>query len=185
MRRFGDKLFRMGLVLCGVLVFVSAAPSAFATPFGQGKFGAGLFGSQTSLTIALGGNVSLSLTPSGGNFSGNGSNTVTVTSNDTVGYSLYIYAPSGTSLVNGSATIAASSNSSPASLATNTWGYNTTGSTTNFMGITATPVLLKTASGPYESGDTTTVTYGVLADGAEPDGSYTATVTYTAVALNE
>ncbi|MEJ0072706.1 MAG: hypothetical protein WDN27_01280 [Candidatus Saccharibacteria bacterium] len=63
----------------------------------------------------------------------------------------------------------------------NTWGYNTDGST-NYLGMTTTPVPIKVAIGPYESGDNTTVTYGVLADVTKSSGTYTVSVTYTVVA---
>jgi len=183
-RRLFDALFRPLLLLCGVLVPLSLAPTASASPFGQGVFGAQVpFGSVTSMTIALGGNVTLNLTPSGSTFAGSGSHTITVTSTDVVGYNLYIYGAGGTNMVNGSYTIPASSNSSAAPLATNSWGYNTDGST-NYVGLTTTPVLLKNAIGPYESGDNTTVKYGVLTDITKGEGSYTVSVTYTAVALN-
>jgi hypothetical protein len=84
---------------------------------------------------------------------------------------------------NGTDTIPASGNSSLAPLATNAWGYNIDAST-NFLGVTTHPVLLKTATGPYKSGDNTTVTYGVLTDTSK-GGSYTTSVTYTAVALTD
>jgi hypothetical protein len=124
------------------------------------------------------------LTPSGSFFVGSGSHTITVTSTDVVGYSLYIYGASGTSLTNGSDTIPASSNTTPGALAVNTWGYNTD-SSTNYVGLTSAPTLFKTATGPYESGDSTTVTYGVKTDLTKASGTYTATVTYTAVALTD
>ncbi len=170
------------LTLCGLLSF---APAAQASPFGQGAFGANVpFGSLTSLTISLGGNPSISLAPSGATFVGNGTHTITVTSTDTAGYNLYIYAASGTSMTNGSSTIAASSNGTQAPLSVNSWGYNTDGSS-NYLGITTRPKLLKSASGPYKAGDTTTVTYGALTDSTAPAGSYSVSVTYTAVAMNE
>lgn len=84
-------------------------------------------------------------------------------------------------MTSGSETIAASGNGSPAALATNTWGYNTTGSTTNFMGVTSAPVLLKDANGPFKNGDNTTVTYGVKVDSTKGAGDYAASVVYTAV----
>jgi hypothetical protein len=184
-RRLYDKLFRPGLFLCGLLMVFSVAPSVAASPFGQGLFGADVpFGSVTSLTISLGSNVSLNLAPSGSTFVGSGSHTITVTSTDVVGYSLYIYNPSGTNMTNGSDTISASGNTSAGSLATNTWGYNIDGSS-NYLGMTTYPVLLKTATGPYKNGDDTTVTYGVLTDITKSAGSYTTSVTYTAVALTD
>jgi hypothetical protein len=185
-QRLYDRLFRPGLFLCGLFTLLSIAPSVAASPFGQGVFGADVpFGSVTSLSISLGGNVNLSLTPSGSIFTGNGSHTITVTSTDVVGYELYIYGVGTTDMTNGLDTIAASGNSSAAALATNTWGYNTTGSTTNFVGLTTYPVRFKTATGPYKTGDNTTVTYGVKADITKSAGSYTGTVTYTAVALTD
>jgi len=164
----------------------SVAPSVAASPFGQGVFGAHVpFGVVTSLTISLGSNVSLTLSPSGSTFVGSGSHTISVTSTDVVGYSLYVYSSSGsTNMTNGTDTIPASSNGSAAPLATNTWGYNTDGSS-NYLGMTTHPVLLKTATGPYESGDNTTVTYGVLTDITKSAGSYTTSVTYTAIALTD
>jgi hypothetical protein len=180
-----DKLFRPGLFLCGLFVLLSIAPNVAASPFGQGVFGADVpFGSATSLSIALGGNVSLNLSPSGSTFVGNGSHTITVTSTDVVGYELYVYSVGTTDMTNGTATIPASGNGSAAPLATNTWGYNTDGSS-NFLGLTTHPVRFKTATGPYKNGDNTTVTYGVLTDITKSAGSYTATVTYTAVALTD
>ena len=180
-----NKLFRTGVVLCGVFTLLSLAPVVQASPFGEGVFGAQVpFGSATSLAINLGGNVSLSLTPSGGTLIGSGSHTITVTSTDVVGYSLYVYAAGSTSMSNGIDTIAASGNGTAAALATNTWGYNTDASS-NYKGITSSPVLLKTAVGPYEAGDNTTVTYGVKTDFSKSNGSYAATVTYTVLALND
>ncbi|HUO62043.1 MAG TPA: hypothetical protein VMT96_01145 [Candidatus Bathyarchaeia archaeon] len=172
-------------LILGFLVLVSSAliqQHAGASPFGKGVFGADVpFGSQTSISIALGGNVNINMTPSGANFSGTGSHTLTVTSNDVDGYKLYASAPSGTDMMNGSDTISTSANSSPGALATNSWGYNTSGSTVNFVGMLTTPTQIKDAAGPYTSGDDTTVTYGVIADITKGAGYYTVHVAYTAV----
>jgi len=157
-----------------------------ASPFGQGKFGADIpFGSMTSISINLGGDVALSLAPSGGNFSGNSSHTVTVTSTDTVGYYLYAHTGGSTSMANGSAAIPTSGNSTDAPLSVGSWGYNTTGSTTNFTGMNATSILLKDANGPYKNGDPTQVTYGALVSNTQEAGTYSVGVTYTAVAKNQ
>lgn len=180
-----DKLFRPLVVACLGFGVLSIAPNVAASPFGEGVFGAHVpFGSVTSLAISLGGNASLNLAPNGSNFVGSGSHTITVTSTDVVGYSLYIYAAGSTTMSGSGSTIAASSNGSAAPLAVNTWGYNTNGSS-NYLGLTTTPTLLKTANGPYENGDNTTVTYGVLTDVTKPEGNYTVTVTYTAVAQTD
>ena len=175
----------VGLVLLFVCSVLLQQPAG-ASPFGRGVFGADVpFGSQTSISIALGGNVALSLSPSGPNFSGTGSHTLTVTSTDVVGYKLYAYSPTSTTMTNGADTIPASGNGSPSSLAVNTWGYNTTGSTTNFVGMLITPTLIKDTAGPYKSGDNTTVTYGALTNITKSAGAYTVGVVYTVIAENE
>ena len=160
--------------------------AASASPFGWGVFGANVpFGSGTSLSINLGGNVSISLASNGTNFTGTGSHTVTVTSTDVVGYQLYAHTTGSTNMTSGSATIPASTNSTAGALAVGTWGYNTTGSTTNFLGMLTTNSLLKDGTGPFESGDSTTVTYGALTDLSQPAGSYSVAMTYTAVAKSQ
>lgn len=183
------KAFKVGRLQLSLLSMIVVASILFelpasASPFGQGVFGADVpFGSNTSLTISLGGNVSLSLNPSGSNFTGNGSHTVTVTSNDVVGYRLYASSPSSTNMTNGTDTIPTSGNMTPATLAVNSWGYNTDGSS-NFRGILTTPTLIKDANGPYKNGDSTTITYGALTNITKSSGQYTVGVVYTAAAKN-
>lgn len=177
----------LGLVIGLTGAMIVAAPSVLASPFGQGVFGADVpFGSATSLAINVGGDVNLSLAPDGGNLSGTGSHVVTVTSTDVVGYRLYAYADGVTDLTGpGSATIPASGNISAAPLSVNSWGFNTTGSTTNFIGLGLTPQMIKDADGPFKNGDNTTVTYGALTNTSQDAGAYTATVVYTVVAENQ
>lgn len=182
------RLSRASLFLVSIVFICSLIyqHSAYASPFGQGLFGADVpFGGDTTISIALGGNVSLGLTSSGGNLSGSGSHTVTVTSTDVIGYKLYAFAPSNTSMTSGADTIPASANSTLASLSINTWGYNTTGSTSHFIGMRTTPSLIKDATGPFKNGDNTTITYGALTDVTKAAGSYSVGVVYTAVAENE
>jgi hypothetical protein len=168
------------------LVFISTLDGlSYASPYGQGNYSADVpYGSQTSLTINLGSNVSFNLTPSGSNYSAYGSQTIAVTSTNVVGYQLYIYSPTSTSMIDGPNTIPASSNVTEAPLAVNTWGYNSDNSG-NYIGLTTTPALLENYSGPSEIASDTTVNYGVLASGTQAAGSYSATVTITAIGLNE
>lgn len=164
------------------VVFV---PLAHASPFGQGTFGADVpFGSITSLSIDLGGNVSLNLAPDSGDLRGVGSHTITVTSTDVVGYQLFVRSTGSTDLVSGSSSIPASGNSTPSPLAINSWGFNTDASS-NFVGMTTTPYLIKDSTGPAKNGDTTTVTYSAYTTTTQPAGTYTTSVTYTAVAENQ
>ena len=52
----------------------------------------------------------MTLTAGGSQFSGSASHTLTVTSNDVVGYRLYVYCPSSTDMTNGSELIPTSGN---------------------------------------------------------------------------
>jgi hypothetical protein len=176
---------RLGLAGLSLLCILSFSGVSYASPYGQGNYGADVpYGSQTSLSINVGSNVSFSLTPSGSNYSATGSQTITVYSTNVVGYQLYIYSPTNTSMVNGSNTIPASANSSEAALTVNTWGYNSDGSS-NYIGITNQPTLLGNFTGPSETGSTTTVNYGVLVSSTQAAGQYSATVVITAVGLNQ
>jgi len=181
---FKVKIIHIALAAITLVITMMAQQPVAASPFGQGVFGADVpFGGATSMSIALGSNVNFTLS----GFpvvSGSGSHTITVTSTDVVGYTLYVYAPSGTALTSGASSIPASSNTTAGALSNNTWGYNTNGSS-NYVGITTTPVAFKTGTGPFKSGDNTTVTYGVLTDFQKRPSDYTATVVYTAVALND
>lgn len=183
--KYSVKRVQYAVAFLALSISLLTSPFAAASPFGQGVFGADVpFGSLTSLAINLGNNVSLTLNPDGANFRGSGSHTITVTSTDVVGYQLFVRSSGSTSMTNGSATIPASGNGSPAALAVNSWGFNTDGGS-NFRGITTTPYLIKDTSGPSKNGDTTTVTYGALTDGTQAAGKYTTTVIYTAVAENQ
>jgi hypothetical protein len=174
--------FRVGLVVLFVLLMPGCV---YASPFGQGVFGADVpFGADTSLSIDLGSDVNLALSQSGSFYEGTGSHTVTVTSTDVVGYNLYVHALGTTDLTNGTVSIPASNNTSAAPLITNTWGYNTTGSTTDFIGMTTASTPIKQATGPFKDGDPTTVTYGAKTDVTQAAGAYQANIVYTAVAAN-
>jgi hypothetical protein len=176
---------RMFLVIVITMFVVSFQQTVLASPFGQGVFGADVpFGAATSLSIALGGDVAFNLTPGGGTFSGNGSHTITVTSTDVAGYKLYVYSPTSTNMTFGAQTIPASSNTSGGALSTNTWGYNTDGST-NYLGMQTIPALIKDTNVPAKTGDNTTVKYGVLTDLSQTAGAYSVSVVYTAVANND
>lgn len=163
-----------------LLVLVPAAVAA--APYGRGKYNENVpYGSETALSITTDGNVNIPITPTEAGTLGTGASEVTVESTDVVGYRLYISSADGTTtMVNGPDTLPASANGSPASLATNTWGYNTDASS-DFVGMTTSDVLIRNAVGPFTSGDVTTVTYGVKVDNSKPAGLYSANVLYTAV----
>ena len=152
------------------------------------------------ISISTSSTVAVSLTPTAGGVVSSNSDTVTVNTNNTAGYVLTLADNDATTtLVSGANTIAAHSGTyaSPTALANNTWGYavaalnnfdgsysaetNNGSSTSKWAGVPATgsPQTLKTTA-TTATNDTTTVWYGVKATSAQPNGTYTDTVTYTA-----
>lgn len=155
--------------------------TVYAQPYGKGIYDSNTpYGGQTTLSISATSAINLSVNPSTTGTLASASGNVTVTSTDVVGYKLYIRALGLTSMTNVGSTIPASANLSLGTLVVNTWGYNTDAST-NFIGITTSDVLLKNAIGPFSTGDSTTVTYGLNIDRAVAAGSYSSNLVYTAV----
>ena len=155
--------------------------SIMAQPYGKGIYDANVpYGKETSLSIGSSGNVSIQITPTDSATLGTGNSTVTVTSTDVVGYKLYIRSVGTTNMENGPDSLQTSVNGSPATLVTNTWGYNLNASA-NFVGSSLSDTLIKTASGPFSGGDNTVVTFGVNIDNNKPAGNYNTVVQYTAV----
>lgn len=131
------------------------------------------------------------------------SDTVTVSTSDSDGFTLQLGETGASSaLVSGGDSIPASSGTqaSPIVMLANTWGYRvdsiggfgagpTSGQSSAAIGsrtfaavpATGSPNTIKTTSGTA-SGDTTTVWYGVAANTSQPAGTYTNSVTYTATA---
>ncbi len=164
-------------------ISVISTPFVSAQPYGKGLYNENVpYGDETSLSIATNGNVMITgITPVSGGTVATGTSNVTVTSTDVKGFKLYVRSLGSTNLDNLGAVIPASVNGSPAALAVNTWGYNTTGSLTNFTGMTLSDVLIKSITTPASTGNITTFTYGVKVDLAKPAGNYTTSVVYTAV----
>jgi len=149
------------------------------------------------------GTVAANVTPTGGGAQTIASDTLTVSTNDTLGYTLQIAdTDATTTLVSGGNTIPASAGSqaSPIAQAVNTWGYRVDGvggfgagptsgqnsaaiGSVTFAGMPASssPNTIKTTS-TTASNDTTTVWYGVAANTSQPTGTYSDSVTYTATA---
>lgn len=153
-----------------------------AQPYGKGIYNESVpYGDETSLSIATNGNVTIpNITPTPSGVLGTGTSTVTVTSTDVKGFKLYVRSLTSTNMNNLGSTIPASANGSPATLAVNTWGYNTDASS-NFAGMTLSDVLIKSITTPASSGNVTTFTYGLKVDLLKPAGNYSTSVIYTAV----
>jgi hypothetical protein len=150
------------------------------------------------------GTVSLAATPTGAGVQTTASDTVTVSTNDSSGYTLTLNETTGSSaLVSGGNTIPAITGStfaSPVALTANTWGYRVDGAggfgagptsglssaaigTVKYAPVpaTASPQTLKTTA-TTASNDVTTVWYSVAVNTSTPTGTYTNGVTYTATA---
>lgn len=128
---------------------------------------------------------------------------ITVSTNDAAGYTLKIgETGAGNTLVSGGNSIAASAGTfaSPIAQTTNSWGYrvdgvggfgagptsgvsNTTIGAIKFAAVpaTASPDTIKTTA-TTASNDTTSIWYGIAVNTTAPTGTYTNSVTYTAVA---
>ena len=152
------------------------------------------------ISISSGPTVSVSLTPTSGGVVSTASDTVTVSTNRNAGYTLSLAdSDATTDLASGGDTIGAHAGTyaSPTALASNKWGYavpglnnfdasysaetNNASSTSLWAGVpvSGSAQTIKTTAATA-SNDTTTVWYGVKATSAQPGGTYTDTVTYTA-----
>lgn len=155
------------------------------------------------ISVTSNGTVSADVTPTVSGAQTTSSDTVSVTTNDSAGYTLKLEdADATTALASGGNTIMATSGTpaSPAALTAGKWGWRidslggfgagptsplasgAIGSLT-YAGIPAggSPATLKTTA-TTASADITTVWYSVAASATQPTGVYTDTVTYTALA---
>lgn len=152
------------------------------------------------ISMTTSGTVALSLTPTVGGVVSSASDTVTVSTNRTTGYTLTLKnADTSTSLVSGGNNITAHTGTpaAPTALTNGTWGFaiagapfdtsysaetNNGSSTSLWAGVpssSGTAATLKTTSSTATN-DTTTVWYAVKANSSQPNGVYSDTVTYTA-----
>lgn len=157
---------------------------------------------NSSITMTTSGNVGVTVTPVVGGAQSSASDTVSVSTNNSNGYTLTLENnDANTSLVNGPDTIAAhtGTQASPTALANNSWGYavasvggfdgsytaisNQTSHSSVWAGVPAasSPNTISTTLSPG-IGDTNTVWYSVKVDTTKPDGQYVDTVSYTATA---
>ena len=181
-----------------VAVISSVSASALTTPTTVSS----AIGSIITL-LTSSGTVNLDSTPTASGVQTIASDTITVSTNDAAGYTLKLNETAAASaLTSGSNTIPATAGTyaAPIAEAVNTWGYRvdslgsfgagpTSGVQNAAIGAakfaavpaTASPQTLKTTA-TTATNDTTTVWYGVAVNTATPSGTYTNSVTYTAVA---
>lgn len=197
-RLTGGVLAIIGLIVGSVLVLPAAAIN-----YGSGLYGGCQYDS-CSITISSGGSLNLNVTPATDGACTSNNDSVSVLTDDPNGYSLTLAGTTAsTALASGSNTIASSNatQSNPAGLAANTWGYRVDGvggfgagptSAQNNVGLNSTayagvpgsgaaPSTLANTSAAADPAVSTKVWYGVCVNTAAASGTYTAQVTYSAI----
>ncbi len=192
------------MLVIGLLVALLAPSIVFATNYGSGVYGSCTYNETCTISIATSGTVTLPATTNPSGVVTIDKDIVTVTTNSSGGYTLSLESVSGSSseLVNGGEVIPAISATagSPATLGLNEWGYRIDGalgfgagptsaitsqpsSSLTFAGVPllGAPQDIKVTASSAPSGDVTNIWYGLRADMSKPAGTYTSTVTYTAV----
>lgn len=195
---FANRGVGVGLFFLSVLTLGAVPLTAYADTTGTTV--SSVVGSTIGV-LTTNGAVNINTTPTAGGVQTTASDTVTVSTNNSAGYTLKIGETTASStLVSGGNSIPAISGSQAASaaLTANTWGYRvddvgdfgagpTTGISNTSIGtvtyaavpVTASPDTLKNTA-TTASNDTTTVWYSVAVNTAKPSGTYTNSVTYTA-----
>jgi hypothetical protein len=193
-RTWGAMFALAGLSLAMVSSTANAATTATTVSSAVGA---------TISLLSSNGTVTINTTPTGAGVQTIASDTVTVSSNDSAGYTLKLAeTAAATALTSGANTIPATAGTyaTPVAMAVNTWGYRidslgsfgagpTSGISNQAIGsatfaavpATASPQTIKTTAATATN-DTTTVWYGVATNTSQPSGTYTNSVTYTATA---
>jgi hypothetical protein len=194
------------IFLFGLMLLCTSGASAYTNgTYGSSTYGSCSYGSACSISLTSNGNISLNVTPAPGGSCTIQSDSATVMTDDSNGYTLTLADSStSTALMNGGATINSTSGTlgSPTPLTDNSWGYRVDGlgsfgngpttSQTNvspggtlFAGIEASnqlPDTIASSSGAADPAATTTVWFGACADTSIGSGAYTSQALYTAVA---
>lgn len=192
-------------------IIAVAAVSLFLIALMSTAFAVPSRAADTTVTSTIGsvmslfttsGTVTLNATPTAGGVQTTASDTVTISTNNSAGYSLSLAeTTASSSLTSGGNTIPATTGTqaSPVALTANRWGYRVDGTggfgagptspisnaaigTVTYAAVpaTASPNTIKTTAATATN-DTTTVWYSVAVNTATPTGTYTNSVTYTAV----
>ena len=175
-------------LLLGVMLFPTTPDAVHAEETGS----TATLAIDPSIAISIPGEIAFAVTPTATGEFASGSATLSVSTNNSSGYALYLSAPDGNALKSlnpdTSATVAALSQpatSDSDDFANNTWGYNL-GTSAPDASATYQAVPLdqsqpqQTTEAP--TNDTYTLTFGAKVDNTMPSGTYTSTVTISVVA---
>lgn len=197
MKKTSTKIVVASLAVTAFAFFAPVVAQAQST---TGSTISSQIGSAINLLSSTG-TVNINATPTGSGVQTTASDTVTVSTNNSAGYTLRINETNASSaLVSGGNSIPATTGTqgTPAALVANRWGYRVDGiggfgagptsaisnaaiGSVTYAAVpaTASPNTIKT-TGSTATNDTTTVWYSVAANTATPSGTYTNGVTYTA-----
>ena len=150
---------------------------------------------ETVLAITAPDKLDLNLTPSSSGTLATSDATVNVSTNNFTGYTLSMSTTTdNTALTHTNGTNSINSTSSsvsrPATLSSNTWGWYPSSLATNPGGSNYQFAAIPSLSSAYplkstdamSTNDETTVSFGIMADTSIPAGSYSNTITFTAIA---
>lgn len=199
------KLLVLAAAILGLIItWVFLSHPAAGIAYSSGTFGSCAY-NTCGISLVSSGSISASVTPTAGSTRCTVNNdVVTVTTGASTGYTVTITNTDATSTLNGTGSSIPASTGTPASpsvLATNTWGYRVdniasfgAGPTSaissaavpaqTYAGVplsSGTPGLIRTTNVADPGTVNTSVWYGVCADSSLKSGSYTDSVTYTAV----
>lgn len=201
LKRFFSVLFL--LVVPAAEFLLLGRPNTSALPYGSGDYGACTY-DTCSISLLTTGLVALNVTPTGSGVNTTAKDEVTVSTDATTGYTLtFTDSDTDTTLASGGNTIPASAGTQagPITLAMNSWGYRVDGlagfgagptsaqasdpsTAYTFAGVPAsdqTAHTLKVTAVAANPPDVTEIWYGVRLDTTKQSGTYTGSVTYTAV----
>lgn len=201
MREALRRLFLFGIPLLTIELLTGGILSAL--PYGSGDYGTCTY-DTCGISLTTSGNVTLSATPTSSGVHTTAQDELEVSTDASTGYTVTMLdSDTDVTLSNGADAFAASSGTpaSPISLAMNTWGYRVDGlsgfgagptsSQTNdasalytFAGVppsNGTAHTIVSTSAAANPPEITDVWYGVRIDTANQAGTYTNTISYTAV----
>ena len=148
-----------------------------------------------TVSISSSGILNVDITPKGSGTASTATDNLNIYTNTPNGYQLYLNSTSGSTDIYNNADTSHERNhfiattgtkSSPATLSSNSWGYSLATNPTTFSKVetssSATDSLITTGTKTTGSGDNLDVTFGFNADTKLTPGTYTTSVTYTAVA---
>lgn len=193
----------LGLGVLVGLTTLSWAPAAFGLPYSSGSYGTCTY-NTCSITLSSSGTVAINVTPGASTTCTTQADSVSASTEASTGYTISMTDnDTNTNLVSGANTIAATGGTaaSPTALTANKWGYRIdgvagfgSGPTSSFSNGSASSLTYATPPSSSGTADTvhstsspdvstvyTSVWYGLCVNATPPSGTYSDSITYTAL----